>query len=187
MPSQMTNPLLRQIEDRIEAQLAPDNRENYMKILVAGMKLGLKDGPNGILAGLKDAQDPVATAARGAVNIVGLLSRSARGKMPEKAMVPAAMSLMLHALDFLEKTGKMKVDEAVLEKATKMFADDIMRLFGINNQKLSNMASMSHMVGMNPQALQQIQQFTSKGAQGGQPAAQPAQAPPAGAQPLLQQ
>jgi hypothetical protein len=93
--AELSNPLLQQTEDRIEGNLAPENRQSYMKIVVAGMHIGLDKGPQSILASLAKSPDPIADAAKGAVSLVLILRKQAQGVMPLIAMVPAAMTLLL--------------------------------------------------------------------------------------------
>jgi hypothetical protein len=48
----LNNKILNDSEQKIEASLTPENRNNYMKIVVAGMKVAMQGGPNSILASL---------------------------------------------------------------------------------------------------------------------------------------
>ena len=116
------NTLLKQAEDRV----APAQRDNYLKIVVAGMKYAMDKGPEGLLASLKDSKDPLADSVKGAIAIVGVLRGNAKGTMPLEAMIPATMSLMFHALDFAEKMKLLTVTETELDKAAHMFMDTIM-------------------------------------------------------------
>jgi hypothetical protein len=96
-------------EQLVERQLTPETHESYLKIVVAGMKAGLENGPNSILAGLEKSADPVADCAKGAIGLVLILKHQAKGIMPVKAMIPAATTLMLKALAFVDRTGIAKV------------------------------------------------------------------------------
>src|SRR5579863_6756981 len=84
--STLHNPLLAAAEQKLEAGLSPDNRENYMKVVVAGMAGALAKGPDGILAKLLKNPDPIKAAAQGAVALVLILRRDTKkGVMPIKA------------------------------------------------------------------------------------------------------
>src|SRR5712664_3366768 len=103
--NKLDDPVLQAAEEKLESQLLPEVRADYMKIVVAGMRAALAKGPDGMLAGLKNkSKDPVHDAAAGAVGLV-LLLRHTSPAMPIKAMAPAGMTLMLHALDFVDKVG----------------------------------------------------------------------------------
>lgn len=160
--SSFKSPLLAQVEAKLESHLTPTNRQDYMKIVVAGMKTVTSGGPQGLLRKLTASPNPLQTAVNGPINLIGYMGRSAKGKMPAKAMVPAAMTLMLHALDFLDRTGKLQVTEGVVDQATKMFADGIMKAFNISQAQLQLVAQKAHGVTQDPGQLQQAQQHAAK-------------------------
>ena len=154
--SEMNNPLLQQAEERIESQLTQENKQNYDKIVIAGMHAGLAGGPNSLLASLKKSADPISDAAKGAVGVVLVLRKQAQGVMPIKAMVPAATTLMLHALDFVDRAKIAKVDNAALVRATHIFTDTIFKALGITKEGLADAAQKVHALTQNPEAMQQI-------------------------------
>lgn len=154
----LKNPLLREAEQGVEKSLTPENRENYLKILVAGMRAGLAGGPNGILAGLKREQDPIQAVANGAVNLVLYLRRLARGTMPEDAMIPAAHGLMLQALDFVDSAGIAKIGKEELGRATQILVNNLFRGFGISPEQLDQFAEQAYGVMQNPEQMAQLQQ-----------------------------
>src|SRR5579872_6868469 len=86
----MSSPILEAAEQKIEAGIDPAVKPNYQKIVVAGMAAALARGPDGLLASLRKSPDPVRDAAKGAVALVLILRRDAKGIMPLKAMIPAA-------------------------------------------------------------------------------------------------
>jgi hypothetical protein len=150
------NPLLQQAEDKVESGLTPENRANYMKIVVAGMHVALDKGPNGIMASLGKSQDPIADAARGAVSLVIILRQQAHGIMPLKSMVPAAMTLMLKALDFVDRSKIAPVGNPELVRATHVFTDTMFARMGITKAGLANAATKIHAITQDPQAMAKI-------------------------------
>lgn len=132
-----SNTLLKAAEDKIESNLLPENRVNYQKLVVAGLKVALAKGPQGYMAQLKNSKDPLSDAATGAVNLVFILNKQARGTAPIQAMVPAAMTLMLHALDFIDRTGMMTIGKEELATASKKFADVVFRNMNLTPQMLA--------------------------------------------------
>lgn len=152
----LSNPILQQAEDMIETHLTPDNRQNYMKIVAAGLHVALDGGPDSLMAKLRQSQDPVADAAKGAVSLVIILRKQAKGVMPVPAMVPAAMTLMLTALDFLGRSKTAEIGQAELVRATHIFADTVFARFNITKQGLSNAAARVHSLIQDPQAMNAI-------------------------------
>ena len=135
----LNNKLLQVAELKIERNLTPQNRANYMKVVVAGMNVLLRGGPKSILAKLKGRQDPVSDCAIGAVNLVLILRKESKGVMPLKAMIPAGMTLMLKALDFANSLGQVKIGTAELDRATHIFTNT---LFGHFNFHVSMIAPL---------------------------------------------
>jgi hypothetical protein len=152
----LSNPLLAQAEAKIETNLAPQNRAIYMKIVVAGMRLGLQGGPNSILASLQHSQDPVTDAAKGAVSLCLIMRKDAKGVMPLKAMVPAAMTLMLKALDFVDRTKMAPIGKPELDRATQIFANTMFRAMGITRQGLNNATNKVHAIMNDPDAMAKL-------------------------------
>jgi hypothetical protein len=141
MSTPLKNPTLRGIEQQIEASLAPENRQNFMKVVVWGMSVGLSGGPKGLLATLRDSKDPVSDCALGAVNLVQMLRLQSQGTMPVQAMVPAAMVLMLNALDFAERARLAEIDNEQIVRATHIFTNQIFAVLGITPQMVHRTAS----------------------------------------------
>ena len=154
--SELSNPLLQQTEDQVERGLTAENRQNYMKVVVAGLHVALDKGPDGLLAGLAQSEDPIADAAKGAVSLVIILRKQAHGVMPLKAMVPAAMTLMLKALDFADRSKIVKVGQEELVRATHIFTDTMFARLGITKAGLANAAQRVHAITQDPQAMAAI-------------------------------
>ena len=153
----LSNPLLQQAEDKIESGLTPQNRANYDKIVVAGLHAVLDPGVNGLMAKLAQSQDPISDAAKGAVSVALVLRKEARGVMPLQAMVPAAMTLMLRALDFVGRAKIAPVGQPELVRATHIFSDFIFARFGITKAGLANAAQKVHALTQDPQAMVKMQ------------------------------
>ena len=153
---ELSNPLLQQAETTIENNLTPENRANYQKIVVAGMRAGLEKGPDSILASLMQSKDPVSDAAKGAVSLVFILRREAHGVMPMKALVPAATTLMIKALDFCDRAKIIAIGNKELVRATHILTDAIFARVGITKQGLANAAQKIQALTENPAAVEAI-------------------------------
>lgn len=153
--SKLSNPILAQTEERIEAGLTPETLQNYNKVVVAGMSVALKGGPDGGMARLRNSPDPVAQAARGAVNLVLTMKRHSP-LMPYKAMVPAGLTLMLKALDFIDRAKIAPVGNDELVRATHIFTDTLFGGVGITKPMLTQAAQRVHAITNDPQAMAKI-------------------------------
>lgn len=147
----LSNNILKAAEKKLESQLTPENHADYLKIVVGGLKLGLQNGPTGILASIQKSKDPINDCAIGAINLCGLMRKQSRGTMPVKAMVPAAMTLMLHALDYVDKSGIAKVGQNELVQATHTFTNHIFKMLNITPNMIHTAAGKIHQIVQNPQ------------------------------------
>lgn len=146
----LNNRLLQVAEQKVESGLTPENRENYMRIVVAGMRVALDKGPNGIMASLRKSRDPVSDAAIGAVNLVLLMRKQSRDTMPPAAIPPATMTLMLQALDFCEKARITKITAKKLDRATLIYRNHILAAFGVTPQNLAQAGAKVHGIMQDP-------------------------------------
>lgn len=165
--------LLAAAERKVESQLVPKNLTNYHKIVVAGMHLAMQGGQGGIMYQLKNSKDPIYDAASGAVGMVLMLRKQARGNMPIQAMVPAGMTLMLKALGFADRTGIAKVDQPALVRATHIFTSVLFRAFKITPQMMNTAAHRLHNMTQNPVMFHKME-IGSGAVALSQPAGQPA-------------
>lgn len=149
-PDDLQSDVLKAAEQKLESNLTPKVRADYDKILVAGLKLALDKGPNGIAASLKQSQDPIKDIVTGAINIVGLLGMQSRGTMPIKAAVPATMALIIHGLAFAQKSGIMQVGNDQLTQAAKLFGNMITHKFGISPEMIKTAANNLHKITQDP-------------------------------------
>lgn len=155
--SGIRNPLLAQTEQRIESNILDQHvKDDYMKILVAGLHVALANGPASFVAKLRDSQDPINDCARGAVAIMLIMRRESRGVMPMKAAVPAAMVLMLHGLDFIDRAKIAKVGATELDNATKTFTNELFHKLGITPGMIKHATGRVGQIMQDPEAMQKI-------------------------------
>lgn len=150
------DPILVQAEQKVQSGLTPQNAVNVQKIVNAGLQAALAGGPNSILASLQHSQNPVHDCVVGAVNLALLLRKQSRNTMPLQALVPAALILMMKALDTAERIGMIKVDANLLAQATQMFAEDIMPKLGVTPQVLAGATAKVHRVMADPGTMERI-------------------------------
>jgi hypothetical protein len=155
--SGLQNPLLAQMQDGIEARLKPQGRDDYNKVVVAGLHIALAGGPNSPMAKLQKSHDPIGDAAKGAVALMLIMQKEAKGVMPMQAAIPGAMVLMLHALDFIDHAGIVKIAEPQLVQATTQFTNQLFWKLGITPQMLQHATQRVHQIAQDPDAMAKIQ------------------------------
>lgn len=158
--TRMSVPVLADVEKRIEDNLLPENRANYQRVVEAGTRTGLDKGPDSIIAKLRESKNPVKDCAVGAVNLAVLMRVHSRMSMPVQAMVPASMTLMLHALDMANRLGLVKVDQNVVNTATHIFTEYWVRSQGITPQMITHAAGIVHGITQDPTKMDMLARRT---------------------------
>ena len=155
VPQQLQTPILKEAEAKNEAGLDPANRDNYEKIVKAGLAAAMgQDGK--LLRTLHNNPDPVRAAAAGTVALLMIFRSHAKGIMPIKAMAPAGLTLMLYALDFLNRSGAAKIGNAELDRAEQIFANDMFHALGITAAMIHAAAAQVHGITQDPAAMYQV-------------------------------
>ena len=163
------NPLLRQAEAEVERSVGDGpNRESYLKVVVAGMRAAIS-GAKPMLANLAGRPDPVRDCAVGAVNLVLYLSKIAKGTMPPQAMIPAATTLMLQALDFADQAGIAKIGKPELARATHIFTNAILQGFGVTTKILDRAAAQVQGITQSPEQLEALKRLLPQAPEGEAP------------------
>jgi hypothetical protein len=152
----LSNPLLQQAEQQLESGLTAANKADYDKIVVAGLHIALDKGPDSFMAKLKNSRDPIGDSARGAASLVLIERKQSRGVMPMKAMVPAGMTLLFHALDFCDRAKIASVAEPQIDQATTTFVNFLFHKLGITPGMLQSAAGKVHAITQDPQSMAAI-------------------------------
>ena len=134
------NKILQAAEAQVEAGMTPEARDDYLKVVVAGLRTGLKDGANSLLASLKTSPKPLDDCARGAANVVLMLRAQSRNTMPLKAMIPAGFTLTLKAMEFAERARILKVGKDELVAATNLYSNYMFKALKITQPMLDKAA-----------------------------------------------
>lgn len=157
MPILTRNKFLQGAEAAVEGQLLPQTKDDYKRIVVAGMQAALHEGPRGPkLAALKNSPDVVKDAATGAVSMVLLLLQQANGQMPVEAMIPASTTLMIQALDFAEKAKLIKVGPEELSRGVTLQGNIWLHFGKVTPNRLQAMASKTHQIMQDPTQMEMV-------------------------------
>lgn len=154
--SSLENPLLQQMQNAVEARLTPENLNDYNKVVVAGMHIALDRGPNGFMAKLNASHDPIGDCAKGAVALMLIMEKQAKGEMPREAAIPAATTLMLHGLDFIDRGGIVKIAEPELVRAITQFTNQLLWKIGVSPGMLEHAAARVHAIVQDPDMMSKI-------------------------------
>lgn len=155
------NPILKQIEDGIEASVPAELKKQYMTVVVAGMKVMYSKNTSKFLEQrLNESGDIVKAVSNGIADLLILIFNESGRKMSIPAAMLAAFTLMANALDFAEKAGKVEITPELVTQCTEATWQAATSRFGITKDKIDQVVAQS-----------------GKGAQGGAAPADGAQQP----------
>ncbi|MBT9174203.1 MAG: hypothetical protein DDT21_02614 [Syntrophomonadaceae bacterium] len=155
----MENQTIIKAEAAIDAKVNPADKEAYNRIVLAGMKVMFsKETHQLLIQGVKEAGDPVAFVTKGIVSLMGILFKESRATMPIGPMIYAGQSLLMEALDFMEQTGLVKINNEIIATATQDYLEQMMDALEELMPGLADMMDQSHAVMQDPQKMAQYNQ-----------------------------
>lgn len=132
MAAKQMNPLLQKTEAGIEAKIQPENKQAYMRIITAGLKVMFDQKTHQMMLDqLKASDDIVKNVAEGIAGLMAILYKESKEKMPLQAAIPASIVLMTKALDFVERTMGVEITPDLLAQCTQATSEAVLTKFGI--------------------------------------------------------
>ena len=172
-----------QIEKGLEAKIQPVMRQDYEKIVTAGMKILFSNQTHHLLViaaqkiqagGPQGIPDSVGKIAAG---LIGLINQEIKGKIPVPPSFYAVVTFMCHILEYLESTGIQVTDELIGE-TTKKSHEKLLDYFHITPEMVQRATQLSR---QGPEAMKAAaEQDAAQGAQPAAPEATPAAPQPTG-------
>ena len=136
MPSS-SDPILKQIQDGIDAKVAPNLKRDYLAVIVAGMKIITDPKASArIVQKLRTTQNLPQDVSQGVANIMAVIANSSNGNINVPAAMPASIVLMCQVLDLAEKTAGLQLTPDLAAQCTKATADAVLEKFGATDQKV---------------------------------------------------
>lgn len=150
----ISNVLLAATEMQVEISVTLETRLNYLRAVNAGMKVMQQGAMDEILASVKNSSNPLCACADAAINLA--FRKHPRNPLPLKSVIPASETLMLKILDAAERAGMIKVDNAAVVRATRIWADLVFRKFNITGQMLQNAAANVYRLAQDPASVEKM-------------------------------
>jgi hypothetical protein len=171
-----TDPILRQVVQRVEATLKPEVQQNYQAVVLSGMRLmwgdQFEEERQHVLSLINGPQDIPKVIAHVVAKVVSIVQNESKKTEPFPAAVPAGITLMCHALEFVEAAKKINIDKSIIDQTTMMVKDGIFGIYKITPQMLEHLARQQGQGTNVPPNLRVI-----PGGKAEQPAAPPAAQP----------
>jgi hypothetical protein len=125
------DPLLKQISANIEKSVRKEDTTDYHRIMAAGKKLMFSNQTfkfmQEYMGGIKAPADIPKIVSHGIVKLISIIFNESKGTMSLSAAGPAAMQLMVDALDYVEQVQKIEVDKPVIDQTTLLTKDGLVK------------------------------------------------------------
>lgn len=135
--------MLATLEQKIEQSVKPQIQNAYQRIVMAGLKMLSTPQTKQIVMQQITAQgDPAQNISDGILRMLALFHQESKGSMPPQAAIPAMMTLMVKALQYLVGTGRLQLNQSLMEQVTQDTAQKILQFYGVTQSQMQ--AVMSH-------------------------------------------
>ena len=112
-------------------KLPPELEEMYQRVVIAGMKVMFSDESHHLLE--KELQGPGTTEeklGRGLAGLMLLLFKQSNKTLPPQVIIPAGIELMMNAVEYFQKTDKVKISDQDIGQAIQIMLGVLMHAFG---------------------------------------------------------
>ena len=134
-------PLLEQLKRDIEAKVPPEQKRDFLAIVVAGLKLMYDPRAHEVAvkdldAALKKYPLPMAVAI-GTLQVLAVVARESRGTIQVAPAISAAMVLMAYVWEFVQVQRQVQVTPAMVSTSSRVVVACTLQFFGIDKDKLA--------------------------------------------------
>ncbi|MGQ3300178.1 hypothetical protein [Reyranella sp.] len=147
---QLEDPLLKQIEADISNSLTPSNRADYEAAVLASPQ-----GAEGLRV-LANADDKAEACALRSVTAALMLYKQNDGTTPLEVVPPAAATLMLLAMDTLQKANLYTPSKEDVARGAGIQLEQVMAALGLTVPVFTRMAEKTSSIAGSPEALEKI-------------------------------
>lgn len=133
-PNRVVDPLLRQAQAGIEAKIPAELKPEYLRIIIAGLKVMFMPQTEHLMAEKFKAagNNLVPAVADGISDLMLIIYKQSGRRASIPAMAPAAVVLMFHALDFAEQALHVQVTKDMIAECTQATIGAFFRKFRLN-------------------------------------------------------
>lgn len=126
------DPMLQQVQQKQQQAVPKENQKDYVNAMAAGLKLMFSNQTFPEVAqavnAIQSPQQIPQIVAHGIVKAMSILFNASQGKFPIKVYGPVSLSLMAHALEYVEVKKKIQVDKEILANTANLVNQGMIRL-----------------------------------------------------------
>jgi len=136
---------------QLEAKIPPEMKQDYQAIVVAGMRVLFDDKTHKYFtAAIQQGQQSGNLPKRivqGIVKLIQVVREQSQGKMKMAMAFPAAITLLCHALEYIQKTAGKTFDGATIASMVKALTAALFHSFNVGPQQLQKAVEYQRLQG----------------------------------------
>lgn len=144
---QSDHPILDQIEAKIEEMVKPEDKDAFVRIVVAGMKVMFDERTHQMAMESVSKGDPINGAVDGVKDLMVMLYEESRGTMPPVPAMQAAIVLLCQALGFMQEVNMVQLDNENISEAVKSLSEKLMAAAGLTPEKVDELIAQTEQYG----------------------------------------
>jgi hypothetical protein len=137
----MTNQMLMDIEQNIEAKVSKENKARYNKTVLAAetMLFDPKTHANMELVRNPESQKtPVQTISKGVSGLMWLLYQQSKQTLPAEVLIYAGTTTICKVLDFAERGLKLEITPQIISDTVQRTSERLFEKMGVTPDQLRN-------------------------------------------------
>lgn len=125
--------------------LSPQQAQQLQRIVIAGMKVMFSEQTRGLMQKTLAGPAPMAQKiGLGVAGLLGILMKESQNSIPRELLLPAGMLLIVHAAEFLDKSGAGVGDQDV-SQAIQIMTTAILHVHGVDANKIAAIGASGKM------------------------------------------
>lgn len=141
-PEQQQQPEMELSADGVQSQMQipPEMQQAYERIVLAGLKFMFDPQTHEMaLAEIEKGEGPIEQrVALGIVGLMGMLIQQSNSTLPPQLILPSAVTLYMHAMDFMAKSGEPVGKEQVGSGMATML-QELLKNLGIPAEQMAQL------------------------------------------------
>lgn len=137
--SAQESPRTQEIRDQIMQGAPPEMKSDIDRIVTAGRRLMFDPKTHQMmlqqLQSMKGGNE-ADSLAQGIAALMTLIKNEAKGPFPMPAVMPAAVILLMEAIDFLAEAGRIQASDDLIAEATQELTGYLMKKMGIGPEQI---------------------------------------------------
>ena len=120
-------------------QIPEEFKDAYDRVLAAGMTaMFSKESNKAAVDTIMQGQGPLAKRLGEAIaGLLGMMVKSSNGTIPPQVLIPAGVTLLVEAADFLRKAGLAEINNQVIGDAMDVMVTSVLGAAGLDTQKIA--------------------------------------------------